>query len=673
VHCISTNSVDIIIPTYNGSARLVQVLESIERQISQPYQCFVVDDGSDESPAHLIAHRFPWAYFIQTSRNRGPAYARNLGVRQGTAPYLCLLDDDVYLEDDDWLQNAVCIMSEHPHIGQIASMILSSHDPEILLDCGIFRSPDSGFGALYWRKHVEHVHGKHLVERAVLGACSAASVVRRDAFEKVGGFDHKYYYICEDLDLSVRIYLAGYDIVYQPSLRAYHVESAMMGTRQQMKEHLYSRNQHFVILDNYPLRVALKHFLLVARETLVSFLRCIPFARLKQPHSIHAMRSKVKLVAEVVRALPNIVSKRWRLDRVRERSRYSIIELNARVVDETRLSLPVRTVIFSVTNECNAKCGMCFQQRVLNTASSLMGVQEIRLLFNSMNNLQVAVIGGGEPCMRKDLAAVCTSILAGNPTLHITLATNGSFPSRLYRTCRDILSRGQGNVLVSMSLDGSPDYHDRNRGVTSLFNSVQKSYSELLKLKAVYGERLGIQINTCVTRDNLKEIDFLSYYLSRRMQEVSWIIEPVRGGFEEKTATPLSLDEWKDLRLKLERLQGLPIERTKAQLIDLYTTAIETLCERKQVVRCMGGTEFICVDHNGNVRPCEIMDSPFVNAADLDYDVNNLNGHLEWQQAIERIKDRKCYCTHFCWLMYSIQSDCSRSARTSYLSQLDDF
>jgi len=245
--------VDIVIPTYNGSGHIANLLESIKKQTYHKFTCFVIDDSSKDETVDLIKENYPWVNLIEQNQNNGPAMNRNIAIGLGHSPYIVIFDDDTFLKDRSWLTKAIRKIKDNPNIGQLATMIVSGYDESILLDCGI-----SGngyiFGGLFHQENIDRVEGKHLVPRRALGACSASTVLRRDVFEKAGGFDPKYFYPSEDLDLSLRIHLMGYDVFYEPSLVTYHYESQAMGKNNRQKVFMHRRNCLLAYAENYPIK-----------------------------------------------------------------------------------------------------------------------------------------------------------------------------------------------------------------------------------------------------------------------------------------------------------------------------------------------------------------------------------------------------------------------------------
>jgi glycosyltransferase involved in cell wall biosynthesis/peptidoglycan/xylan/chitin deacetylase (PgdA/CDA1 family) len=110
-------TVSVVIPCYNLGAYLDQAVQSVLDQTFTDLEILVVDDGStDEATRHLfVSYRRPKTRIIRTE-NRGPAAARNRGLREARASYLCFLDADDLLEPT-FLDKAVAVLEEDPRLG----------------------------------------------------------------------------------------------------------------------------------------------------------------------------------------------------------------------------------------------------------------------------------------------------------------------------------------------------------------------------------------------------------------------------------------------------------------------------------------------------------------------------------------------------------------------------
>jgi GT2 family glycosyltransferase len=326
------SNIDIVIPTYNGASHISKLLNSIKKQTFRNYNCFVIDDFSKDNTVSIVKGNYPWVHLIEQNENNGPAKNRNIAIGLGKNPYIVIFDDDTYLKDTNWLEKAIAIMVESPKIGQLAAMIVSGYDENILLDCGIQREGYL-FGGLYHNQPIKNAPPKYQTSRIVLGACSAGTVLRRNVFEKAGGFDPKYFYPVEDLDLSLRIHLLGYDVIYEPSLVTYHFESQAMGKNNKQKIFMFRRNCLLAMVENYPLQhIFLSLVILFINKVIISPLS-LSFRILKNK------KRDVKFLFQeasdyrnsflfVLKNFIQIIRKRKKINRVKTRSRRYLVEIN---------------------------------------------------------------------------------------------------------------------------------------------------------------------------------------------------------------------------------------------------------------------------------------------------------------------------------------------------------
>ena len=90
--------VSIIVPIFNRSQFLSQLVRSIESQTFKDFELIVIDDGSDDNPEGDLqkhAQGLQWRYFYQS--NAGPYAARNLGLAKARGEYIAFQDSD-----DEW-------------------------------------------------------------------------------------------------------------------------------------------------------------------------------------------------------------------------------------------------------------------------------------------------------------------------------------------------------------------------------------------------------------------------------------------------------------------------------------------------------------------------------------------------------------------------------------------
>jgi glycosyltransferase involved in cell wall biosynthesis len=177
----------VIIPTYNRCAWIKHAIDSVLQQTYQNFELLIVDDGStDITKGILSEYGNKIKYFYQS--NKGPAAARNIGIKQSKGTYICFLDSD-----DRWvkskLETQVNLVTEHPEIK-------ICYTDETWIRKGI-------------RVNQKRIHQKYSgwIYQRCLPLCiiSPSSVmIHREVFDKVGYFDEDMT-VCEDYDLWLRI------------------------------------------------------------------------------------------------------------------------------------------------------------------------------------------------------------------------------------------------------------------------------------------------------------------------------------------------------------------------------------------------------------------------------------------------------------------------------------
>ncbi len=124
-------TVDVIIPAFNAAKYLPFALESVSSQTFDDWQILLVDDGSTDNTADVVApflDRFGSKIRYIKQENRGVAAARNTAMRASTSEFLALLDaDDVWLPCR--LSESLKVLAERPEVG-LAYGLITVIDPE---------------------------------------------------------------------------------------------------------------------------------------------------------------------------------------------------------------------------------------------------------------------------------------------------------------------------------------------------------------------------------------------------------------------------------------------------------------------------------------------------------------------------------------------------------------
>jgi glycosyltransferase involved in cell wall biosynthesis len=234
--------VSVIVPVYNGEPYLRESIGSAVSQTLQPAEILLVDDGSTDGSRKLMeAIETPFPKHVLHQENRLQSAARNLAVSMASGKYLAFLD-----HDDIWyphhLQRLVAPMEADARVGWAYSDIDEIDSKGGLISLNVLRQLNPA---------VEHPKTNIF---NMLGAdmfiFPSASVVRRDAFLAVGGFDERLSGY-EDDDLFLRLFRAGWHDVFIPeALIRYrrHPASSAFSERMWKSREIFARK----LVDTYP-------------------------------------------------------------------------------------------------------------------------------------------------------------------------------------------------------------------------------------------------------------------------------------------------------------------------------------------------------------------------------------------------------------------------------------
>lgn len=193
--------VSVIIPTYNGAQYIKQAVDSVLAQTYDDYEIIVVDDGSTDDTAELLRPYGDRITYLYQENRKLPA-ARNTGIRAARGQYLAFLDSDDLFLPHKLAAQARCL-DERREVGLVAS----GH--QYIDEAGrLLQESRSWLG----RPVIT-------IESILFGGLAPvhAVLLRRDWFERVGGFDEQFSY-CEDMDLWYRLALAGGPMVWEPAV-----------------------------------------------------------------------------------------------------------------------------------------------------------------------------------------------------------------------------------------------------------------------------------------------------------------------------------------------------------------------------------------------------------------------------------------------------------------------
>lgn len=198
----------VIIPTFNRAQTLTRAIESVLSQTYKNFELIIVDDGSTDSTQDIL-NNYPQIKVIK-QENQGVSHARNTGVKEARAGWVCFLDSD-----DEWLENKLELQAifseENPNINCI-------HGEEIWIRNGVRVNQK--------QKHQKEGGNQFLASLKVCFISPSTVCLTKAVLFEFGGFREDFE-VCEDYDLWAKL-TAKYEIGFigTPLIKKYggHVD-----------------------------------------------------------------------------------------------------------------------------------------------------------------------------------------------------------------------------------------------------------------------------------------------------------------------------------------------------------------------------------------------------------------------------------------------------------------
>ncbi len=222
---------DVVIVSYRCRELLRGCLEALRAHPpSVPMSVTVVDNASEDGTVEMVRSGFPEVELIASPSNLGFAAATNLGAQRGDAPFLLALNPDTAVTAGA-LDTVLATIEAHPEVAVAGPRLLREDGSLDHASKRSFPTPLSAVGHFTGVGRRPGATGKLASYRApeveagpVDSVNGAFMLIRREAFEAMGGFDEGYWMYMEDLDLSYRLAQAGWTSWYEPDAVVTHVK-----------------------------------------------------------------------------------------------------------------------------------------------------------------------------------------------------------------------------------------------------------------------------------------------------------------------------------------------------------------------------------------------------------------------------------------------------------------
>lgn len=222
----------IVILCWNDLKVISDCLHSIySRTHAIDFEVIVSDNGSSDGSIAFIREKYPDVRIIENGENLRFSRGNNVGIRATRGEYVLILNPDTIVSEgalDRWIE----VADQHPEAGGFGCRVLNAD--------GSYQGCARPFptiwrewlGALFLRRlgYLSDVFiaDKYMrwageTERTIDWQAGCCLMVRSELLKKLGGFDERFYYYYEDMDLCHQVWDAGYPIIYAPGVVITHL------------------------------------------------------------------------------------------------------------------------------------------------------------------------------------------------------------------------------------------------------------------------------------------------------------------------------------------------------------------------------------------------------------------------------------------------------------------
>lgn len=265
-------ALSVVMVTYGAVDWVRRSLRALVDRTPRPFELIVVDNASPDETPEFLERELRGARVILNDENLGFAPAVNQGAFFARAPALCLLNSDVLVREG-WLAPLLARL-ETPAVGAVAPRLLNTDGS--LQEAGCVVGRDGRTVSLGYGEEPDRPWW--CFPHEVAYASAACMVLRRSAFDAVGGFDVAFapgYY--EDVDLCFRLADHGWCTVHEPASVVEHergasssnewAQSLIDAHRAEFVARWGDRLEHFPLIEPWPVGV---HRLVHARDAEVT-------------------------------------------------------------------------------------------------------------------------------------------------------------------------------------------------------------------------------------------------------------------------------------------------------------------------------------------------------------------------------------------------------------------
>jgi molybdenum cofactor biosynthesis enzyme MoaA/glycosyltransferase involved in cell wall biosynthesis len=592
--------ISIVIPTYDRPNQLMQCIGSLQRQEFESLEAeiVVVDDKADKKIQKMLQAfeqaRFPVHYFSQQAK--GPAAARNLGIKQAKADIIGFIDDDC-IACENWLSLMYQAHIKHRECVAVGGDTLVGYESiaaqigQFLSTCSIQTFIDSKLQTIFFP------------------TCNVS--IKKTLFKTIA-FNEKFPLPGgEDLEFFWQAYKQGYKMYWDKNIKVLHYRDKSMKSfiRQAYN---YGRGNYYVqyIHKDHPLLKEIK-------TGIVSFWAACLINILKIPRFSFILGKKMiaagknitgfdKIKIYVLFALHKIV---YISGNIAEYLRILFKMDNPKKT--ARISKPTpQLLILDITHACNLQCRICdiWQTKEVEKDLDLKMIKSLLLQAKQLGISEIA-LSGGEPLLRKDIIEII-KYAAKLKIKNLGVLTNGILLADKFSELKPFLMDQTIAPVISLdSLDAK--VHNYIRNSDQAHAKTMQAINKLIRLKKDH-PRLKINIISIILNQNLSQLPMLAGHLKEigvdSLQFQALLSNNLDMAQRKLSRFWVSADRFEMLDETIDKLIGM-----KKQQPDFIKNSVTNLTLLKKYfrgqlmksdVQCVSADKTFLVSNRGHCTTC---------------------------------------------------------------------
>jgi GT2 family glycosyltransferase len=254
--------VSAIVTNYNGWALglLQEFFPAFLKGDFQDFEIFLQDNGSTDESIKKVKEKFGKDIRIKYIENPGGVMSSgiDMAIKQAIGKYVLFLNNDIYFEKGA-IKKMISYLERNSNVALVQGKFVSYYDHHVIDDVG--ESMDVyGNPVTLGQKEEDIGQYNEVIER--LSVSGAASLIKADLLKKFGMLDPDYGIGYEDMDLALRLRIAGYKMFYLPEVLVYHRRGSSVSQISESKRAKikfdFNKNRLSTMFKNYQISTLLK-------------------------------------------------------------------------------------------------------------------------------------------------------------------------------------------------------------------------------------------------------------------------------------------------------------------------------------------------------------------------------------------------------------------------------